>query len=159
MRMTATHAYVVTSSLYVHNLFEPGKRWWLNYGRRRLASESKWLRIGLQKLDDDWTLMDSRCKYIQECQGYRGRQSCFRCQHCHCRQEESHAFFQWSSTLYVIRTLLYFTLIAERRLGLTMMSIWYAGPVAYYGIYNGKNAHQAVIKNMIQIWGLVGLEK
>ena len=37
--------------------------------------------------------MDSRCKYIQECQGYRGRQSCFRCQHCHCRQEESHAFF------------------------------------------------------------------
>ena len=123
MRMTATHAYVVTSSLYVHNL--------LNQVRDddSIMNDAAWLpkandyELDSKKLHDDWTLMDSRCKYIQECQGYRGRQSCFRCQHCHCRQEESHAFFQWSSTLYVIRTLSYFTLIAERRLGLTMMSI------------------------------------
>ena len=93
MRMTATHAYVVTSSLYVHNL--------LNQVRDddSIMNDAAWLpkandyELDSKKLHDDWTLMDSRCKYIQECQGYRGRQSCFRCQHCHCRQEESHALF------------------------------------------------------------------
>ena len=160
MRMTATHAYVVTSSLYVHNLLNqvremmtqlwttplgfrkqmiriwtPKAAWWLDTYGFTLQVHSRMSRLSwTSKLFSLSTLSLSS----------RGI-SCF--------------FFQWSSTLYVIRTLSYFTLIAERRLGLTMMSIWYAGPVAYYGIYNGKNAHQAVIKNMIQIWGLVGLEK
>ena len=121
--MTATHAYVVTSSLYVHNLLNQVRdddsimndAVWLPKANDYESDSKSWMMIGhlwihvASTFKNVKVIVDVKVVFVVNIVIVVKRNLMF--------------FFQWSSTLYVIRTLSYFTLIAERRLGLTMMSI------------------------------------